>query len=37
MSRDRIKYRERVPPPKRLRIGAALFVAVFFWWMSVPL
>ena len=35
MSHKKIKYRERVPSPRLVRLGAALFVSLFFWWMLV--
>jgi hypothetical protein len=35
MSNKKIKYRERVPSPRLVRIGIALFVSIFFWWMLV--
>jgi len=35
MSNKKIRYRERVPSPRLVRIGTALFVSIFFWWMLV--
>jgi hypothetical protein len=33
MNDNKIKYRERVPSSRLLRVGAALTVASLFWWM----